>query len=406
VACAGGGRAAWCPRRRARSPPLEPTRSRSPGPLDATLPPRGAAVSAQRRGNAGLLLILIGAATIALLVWPVFPGLTLAAVLSTVFTPVHKRLATRVRPPWLAATLSTLLAALLVLVPLSGVAFIVGTEAVSAVEWLSDRPDTTATPMTDALRGVLARTAGRFGIDPAMVVAEVEGQARRVLEIVASRTLGFLSGIPGVLLQAGVALFALFYLLRDGDQFMAALRRMAPLDPELTEELLSRARDITYATVFGNVLVAIVQGLIGGVAFQVLGLPAAALWGTIMAVMAMIPMVGPPIIWIPAAIYLAVTGGLVRAIVLALVGILIIGTVDNFIRAVFVGGRARVHSLIVFLSVLGGVLVFGAAGIVVGPVLFVMALIAIEAGRLALKGGEQLSRPSPPSGERARPRRG
>lgn len=357
-------------------------------PLDATLPPQGAARTSQRRGNAGLLLILMGAAAIALLIWPVFPGLTLAAVLATVFTPVHKRMATRVRPVWLSAVLSTLVAALLVLVPLSGVVFIVGTEAMAGIEWLSNRQDTAESPMTDALRGTLARTAGRVGIDPATVIAAVEGQARRILEIVASRTLGFLSGIPGVLLQAGVALFALFYLLRDGDQFMAALRRMVPLEPELTEQLLVRARDITYATVFGNVLVAIVQGLIGGIAFQILGLPAAALWGTIMAVMAMIPMVGPPIIWIPAAVYLAVTGGLFRGIALALVGILIIGTVDNFIRAIFVGGRARVHSLVVFLSVLGGVLVFGAAGIVVGPVLFVMALIAIEAGRLAMAGGE------------------
>jgi predicted PurR-regulated permease PerM len=124
--------------------------------------------------------------------------------------------------------------------------------------------------------------------------------------------------------------------------------------------------------------------------------PAAALWGTIMAVMAMIPMVGPPIVWIPTSIYLAVSGDMVRAIILVLIGVLIIGTVDNFIRAIFVGGQARVHSLIVFLSVLGGVLVFGAAGIVVGPVLFVMALIAIEAGRLAMQNGGALEPPKPP----------
>ena len=333
-----------------------------------------------------------------MLVWPVFPGLTLAAVLATVLTPMHQRLAARVPRAWLAAFISTATAALLILLPLTGVAFIVGTEAVAAIEWLSDRQQTSETPVTDEVRGTLARTAMRFGVNPAELIDAVEGQVRRAIEIVANRTLGFLSGIPGVLLQLGVAMFSLFFLLRDGDQFMAALRRMMPLEPMLTEALLTRARDITYATVFGNVLVAIVQGLIGGVAFRILGLPAAALWGTIMAVMAMIPMVGPPIIWIPASIYLAATGSLTRGIILALVGILIIGTVDNFIRAVFVGGRARVHSLVVFLSVLGGVLVFGAAGIVVGPVLFVLALIAIEAGRLAMKnGGEQAAPEAPPS---------
>jgi predicted PurR-regulated permease PerM len=325
-----------------------------------------------------------------MLVWPVFPGLTLAAVLATLMTPLHRRLVERVRRAGLAAFISTAAAALVILLPLTGVAFIVGTEAVTAVGWLSERHQTSATPVTDEVRGRIARTAARFGVDPTDVIAAVEGQARRAVELVANRTLSFLSGIPGVLLQLGVAMFSLFFLLRDGEQFMAAFRRMVPLSPALTEALLTRARDITYATVFGNVLVAIVQGIIGGVAFRALGLPAAALWGTIMAVMAMIPMVGPPIVWIPASIYLAATGNVVSGVILALIGVLVIGTVDNFIRAIFVGGRARVHSLVVFLSVLGGVLVFGAAGIVVGPVLFVLALIVIEAGRLAMlpNGGD------------------
>jgi predicted PurR-regulated permease PerM len=335
-----------------------------------------------------------------MLVWPVFPGLTLAVVLATVLTPMHRRITARVRRNWLAAFISTASAALLILLPLSGVAFIVGTEALAGIEWLSSRQQTAETPVSDEVRGTIARTAMRFGVNPAEVINAIEGQARRAIEVVANRTLGFLSGIPGVLLQLGVAMFSLFFLLRDGPQFLAAFRRMVPLEPERTDELLARARDITYATVFGNVLVAIVQGLIGGIAFRILGLPAAALWGTIMAVMAMIPMVGPPIVWIPASIYLGVTGSLTRGIILALVGILIIGTVDNFIRAIFVGGRARVHSLIVFLSVLGGVLVFGAAGIVVGPVLFVLSLIAIEAGRLAMKNGGEGAGPGAPPSER------
>ena len=368
---------------------MDPSAARAAGAA-----PGRDARTAQRRSNAGFALILLGGATVGVLVWPVFPGLTLAAVLGTVLTPIHRRLTVRVQRAWLSAFLSTAMAALLILLPLTGVIFIVGTEAVAGIEWLSTRPDSAETPVTDDVRGRIARTAMRFGVNPTEVITAIETQARRAIEIVANRTLGFLSGIPGVLLQLGVAMFTLFFLLRDGDQFLAAFRRMVPLEPERTDELLARARDITYATVFGNVLVAIVQGIIGGVAFGLLGLPAAALWGTIMAVMAMIPMVGPPIVWIPAAIYLAVSGHMVRAVILALIGALIIGTVDNFIRAIFVGGRARMHSLVVFLSVLGGVFVFGAAGIVVGPVLFAMALIAIEAGRLAMKnGGADTSEP-------------
>lgn len=357
--------------------------------MDPSSSRREVAPPPRRSAAAPLVLVVAGVAAIGLLVWPVFPGLTLAAVLAAVMKPAYRRSLARVRRPGLAAFVTTALTGLVILLPLVGIIALVGTEAVAGIEWLSTRHSTVAqTP--DALRGTIARTAGRFGIDPAAVIGVIEAQVSRVGTVVANRTLSFLSGIPGVLLQLGVAMFSLFYLLRDGDEFVAALRRLAPLDPKRTDELLARARDITYATVFGNVLVALAQGTIGGIAFRALGMPAAALWGAIMAVFSMIPMVGPAIVWVPASIYLAVTGRLIKGIILAAIGVLVIGTVDNFIRAIFVGGRARVHSLVVFLSVLGGVLVFGAAGIVVGPVMFVLALIAIEAGRLAMKGDEDV----------------
>ena len=181
----------------------------------------------------------------------------------------------------------------------------------------------------------------------------------------------------------------LFYLLRDGAQLVAGVRRAVPLEPERFDQLLARARDVTHATVFGNVLVAIVQGTLGGIAFALVGLPAATLWGTIMGFLALIPMVGPPLVWGPAAIYLALGGEIVRALVLAAIGALVIGSVDNLLRAVFVGGRARVHSLVVFLSVLGGIFVFGAVGVIAGPVLFVLAQLALEMGRLAAQSAEQ-----------------
>jgi predicted PurR-regulated permease PerM len=99
-------------------------------------------------------------------------------------------------------------------------------------------------------------------------------------------------------------------------------------------------------------------------------------------------MVGPAIVWIPAAIFLMLSGSLARAIVLAAIGVLVIGTVDNVLRAFFVGGRARVHSLVVFLGVLGGLFVFGAVGVILGPVLFVLALLALEMGQLAAEPAE------------------
>jgi len=335
------------------------------------------------RGWAPMILILLGAGIIGRLVWPFFPGLVLATVLATLVLPLHRRMASRIERPGLAAVATTAGIVLLILLPLSGLAFLVGTEAVSALRWLTTGPGLGDTTM--GVQGVLRTVATQFGVEPDTAVALVTEQLRPLAEVLMGHTLSILGGIPGILLQLGVALFALFYLLRDSDAFLIALRRMIPLDPSRTDELLARAKDITEAIVYGTVAVAVVQGVMGGIAFRLVGLPAATLWGAIMGVLALIPMIGPPLVWIPAAAYLFLTGSVAQALVLAAFGALVIGTVDNLLRSIFVGSRARVHSLVVFLSVLGGVIVFGTAGVVIGPVLFALALIAIETGRMSME---------------------
>ena len=342
-----------------------------------------------------MILVLVGAGIIGLLVWPFFPGLVLAAVLVTLVLPLHRKLAVRIGHRGLAAAAMTAGVVLLLLLPLSGLAFLVGTEAVTALQWLTTGPG--LENATDGVRGALTAAALRFGVDPETAITLLTEQLRPLAEGMMSRTLSFLSGIPGILLQLGVALFALFYLLRDTDAFLIALRRMIPLDPSRTDELLARARDITEWTVYGTVVVAVVQGVLGVLAFRVAGLPAATLWGTIMGVLALIPMIGPPLVWIPAAAYLIITGSVAKGLLLAAFGALVIGTADNLLRAVFVGGRAHVHSLVVFLSVLGGVIVFGTAGVVMGPVLFALALIAIETARMSMEEARgEVSPPTPP----------
>ena len=340
-----------------------------------------------------MILIVLGAGIIGWLVSPFFPGLVLATVLATLVLPLHKRMAPRIGRPGLAAVATMTGVVILLLLPLSGLAFLVGTEAVGALRWLTTGPGLGNT--TEGVQGALRTAATRFGVNPDTAIALVAEQLRPLAEALMGRTLSLLSGIPGIMLQLGVALFALFYLLRDSDAFLSALRRMIPLNQSRTDELLGRAKDITEAIVYGTVVVAVVQGVMGGMAFRVVGLPAATLWGAIMGVLALIPMIGPPLVWVPAAAYLIITGSVAQAVVLAAFGALVIGTVDNLLRSIFVGSRAHVHSLVVFLSVLGGVVVFGLAGVVMGPVLFALALIAIETGRMSMEpvGSEG---PSPP----------
>jgi predicted PurR-regulated permease PerM len=337
---------------------------------------------------ASIVLLLVGFGTVGVLLWPFLPALVLAAVLATLAQPLHRRVFERVRRPGPSALITTLGVVFVLLIPLSIIAVLVGTQAVRGLQLLQESGPS-FDQANDGIRGFLGGLAQRIGIDPANVGPLITSQLQRVASALASRTVGFLSGLGGWFLQLGVAVFTLFYLLRDGPQMTAGLRRAIPLEPDRVDRFVERAREVTQATVFGNVLVAMVQGTIGGIAFAIVGLPAATLWGTIMGFMSLIPMVGPAIVWIPGAIYLILQGEIVRAIVLVAIGVLVIGTVDNVLRAFFVGGRARVHSLVVFLGVLGGLFVFGAIGVVLGPVLFVLALLALEMGQLAAEPAER-----------------
>jgi predicted PurR-regulated permease PerM len=233
---------------------------------------------------------------------------------------------------------------------------------------------------------LLEWVAGILGVEAQSLRDAIQSQASNFGGSVAGGTLGLLTGLGGVLAQCGIGLFALFYLLRDGPAFVQVGRWLIPLDEKLTDALVTKMHEVIVATVLGALLVAIVQGLLGGVWFWVLGLPGAALWGGVMAFAALLPAIGPPVVWMPAALILFARGAVTEAIVLVVVGALLIGTIDNVLRAVLVGGRARLHSLVVFFSVLGGLVVFGLSGFLLGPILVVISLAVLEIARVALRG--------------------
>ena len=136
---------------------------------------------------------------------------------------------------------------------------------------------------------------------------------------------------------------------------------MLPLERAQANEIFERTRDVIGASVYGVLVIATIQGMLGALAFWVLGLPSPLLWGVVMLFLSMIPMAGSFIVWVPAAIYLAVTGAWLKAVLLTVWGLLVIGTVDNFLRPKLVGERTHLHELLIFFSVLGGLQVFGDA---------------------------------------------
>lgn len=335
------------------------------------------------------LLVLIGLGIgagwiIAKLLWPFLPGIVASAVLATLFYPAQRHIRRHLRHPSAAALAGTTIVFFLILLPIVALSIVLAGEVAVGLERVGNAAAGILAPEGQVSRWFRG-AAQRFGVDAIAAEATLSAQVEQFAGSLAGRTLGLLSGLGGWLLQAGIALFTLYYLLRDGDYVVDAVKWLFPLRAEDSEHLVNRALEVTYATVYGNVVVAIVQGSLGGLAFLLLGLPAPALWGTVMGVFSLLPAIGAFLVWMPAGAYLVLTGEVLRGLGLLAFGALVISTVDNLLRAVLVSGRAQLHPLIVFFSVLGGLVVFGATGIFIGPVLFVLSLALVEMARLAIE---------------------
>jgi predicted PurR-regulated permease PerM len=165
-----------------------------------------------------------------------------------------------------------------------------------------------------------------------------------------------------------ITLCILFFMLRDGPQMASGVRRLLPFGPERNARLLGLIHDIVFTSVTSTLVIAVIQGIVGGIAFLLLGVPGALLGAGLMTVLAVLPVAGATLVWAPAALWLALSGSLVKGLVLALVGTLILGNVDNVVRPLMLASRARMSTLLLIIALLGGVSAFGFIGIVLGPV--------------------------------------
>ena len=330
----------------------------------------------------GLLVIFAIAAYLCWIVIQPFVGVLLwAIVLVVVFYPAHRRLAAWTAKPGTAAALSTLLVILTILLPVVGVTFAVARELRGAVEHLQggigqvlDIP---------AIQPVVRWIDQYVDLDSLRSEDYVSEHLQAWSAAIARPTLMFVGGLLNALVQTVLVVFTMFYFFRDAESLRRALYDIVPLEYEQSHDIVIRTRDVIGATIYGVLAISAIQGTLGYLIFLVLGLPSPLLWGVVMFLMSMIPMAGAFIVWVPAALYLLLTGSFVKAMVLAVWGIVVIGSIDNFLSPRLVGRRARLHELLIFFSVLGGLRVFGVLGLVLGPVLAAITLALIEVVRQA-----------------------
>jgi len=322
-------------------------------------------------------LVLTVATALALYVcWKmVQPFLTVilwAGVLALLFAPLYRRLLARIKKPSLSAAATLLLVIAIVIVP---VGLISGALAAEIADFAKNAPERWQALLDDPavggrLQGILETVKTRTGLGDKVTPEAFQEHLKGLGEGLVKGTFNVLGGAVGALVNLLFILFSLFFLLRDGEGVVAALRDLVPLEPRETTRLFERTRDIIQASVYGVLVISFIQGALGGIIFALLGIPSALLWGVIMALLSILPMVGSGLIWLPAALILIATGSWQKGAILIVFGALVIGSVDNFLRPKLVGERAQMHELAIFFAVLGGLKVFGMLGLLFGPVMF------------------------------------
>lgn len=310
-----------------------------------------------------------------LLTKPFLPAIAWALALAVVAHPVHRWMKARVNSS-IAAAVSVLLVALIVVAPMSLVAHALITQINGTLKNIESGE------LEQRLQSILSQNPRLMKLWQRVTPEGPVKDSTEQLTTVAGKWTGKLLGgsIAGSL-SVLIAFFLLFYLLRDRETAIGFVRSVLPLSNREANEVFARVRDTIFASVYGTLSVAAVQGTLGGLMFWWLGLPAPLLWGVVMGLLAIIPVLGAFVIWIPAAIFLAAQGAWGKAILLAVWGLVIIGLIDNLLYPVIVGKRLRLHTVPVFIAIVGGLAVFGASGIILGPLILALTDAAIEVWR-------------------------
>lgn len=314
-------------------------------------------------------VLLIVGYLVYLVLFPFLTPLVWAAVFAIVFRSIQLKLEARTGPTR-AALGTTVVAALLIVAP----AIFLLSVLVREMPQLIERLQQASTKAPTQVAGLWTRLTEHIPValpdDPAQLLSQ---GIQRGLSWVAARAGSALSNLFSTIGSFFVFLFSLFFLLRDGHQLAALLVGLLPFRPDESRRLLNETRGLVVASVGAGLAVAGAQGAIGGVAFWLLGLGAPAVWGLVMAIAALIPLVGAAMVWVPAAAWLMLSGEVARGVALAAVGTLGISMVDNVLRPLLLSDKTSANGLVVFLGLLGGASAFGFVGLVIGPIILVTA---------------------------------
>ncbi len=331
--------------------------------------------------NAFLLLIIAVSLAFAWILFPFFGAVLWGTVLAVLFVPVYRRLLESMKQRRnLAAFFTVLIIIAIVILPLTLIGASLTQEALGLYEKIqSGELDLVGffQQFHDALPAWASSLLDHFGISSLDAVQEkLSAGLMSGSQYIATQALTIGQNTLQFVANLFVMLYLLFFLLRDEEALSKRIRDAIPLHAKQKRAFLLKFTAVIRATVKGDILVALLQGTLGGLIFWFLGISSPLLWAVVMAFLSLLPAIGAGLIWIPVAVYLLATGAIWQGVVLIAFGALIIGLVDNFLRPILVGKDTKMPDYVVLISTLGGIATFGLNGFVLGPVIAAMFIAA------------------------------
>ena len=335
----------------------------------------------QARGLAVLAATGIGLYLCWLMLKPFVGVLEWAVVLVIIFHPVHRRLERKIRYRGLSASLSCLLAIVIIILPLTLLTISLAQEVARIAPNLPSQISQFINTQAPLFGKISDWLQTRFGIDTLRSQEFLVEQLKRSSEFLLGFSWNLVGNILGGVVKAFFVVFTMYYLFRDGEKIVKMLPAALPVSAQQGEAIIARTQQVVSASVYGVVSIATLQGLLGGFAFWLLGIPSPVLWAVLITFVCMIPIAGSFLVWLPLSIYLMATGHWIKALLLIVWGALVVSTIDNFLRPKLIRNQTKLHELFVFFSVLGGISVFGLLGLILGPVVLAITLGLLQTFR-------------------------
>lgn len=217
------------------------------------------------------------------------------------------------------------------------------------------------------------------------VMSFLEDLIKQVTTFIIKKTSDFLISLPKFLLDIFLIIFIMFYLFKEGDYIVSRVEKILPLKAQDRKNVVKKINDSIYAILFGSIIVALIQGVLGTIGYYVVGMKSVILWGIITILFAFVPFLGTAIVWVPASLYFIISGlvssnplMIGKGVGLFLYGLILVSSIDNIIRPKLIGSRAGIHPILILLGVLGGVALFGVIGMIVGPLIFALFIVFLD----------------------------